>query len=649
MPRLTSNVATTALTATVTLAMAAPAAAIDPVVGFWNAPNDFGYSVSWMPDIDQSWGSLPNNGNMHCAPTACMNMLAFAAHWGVPTMDPGAGVWENDTIGEQLDLADAIGDLGFLMGTGDGGTGLTGTFTGLDLWIGDRPFDVFVTGRTENDFPTLSDVADFGSAGGGTLISIGYGRYDWTQQVNGVRLLTRNTGHRVTVQQATRDGWDESLIVRDPAGGGNLWNQSAYSSRVFGTVETREVIYDRNGDGIDGTPFATMLGVQNNGVMRVMDSITCVAPSFAAGFEGGSVAIDIVGGITSFDGPGGGQQWSIDLPQGFEPIELTLAPGPFQPVVLARAADGRFSQLVMKRGRLDAFAEPLMLPLDDVSAIHVDRHGRTLLASGRQLFELGPIDPATGEPQLVELLVAGHEIGTLAYDEPNDRVLLTAPSGPQATIVDLTPGIEPEPIALLLPAVQAAREAARRQQTERSDSSTFVIVDETAAIDALLIINTLNDSATLESRLDIEAGRRVDSATIDRRGHLVIQYDDGEIETRTHEGHEQWIPIESIHYGTTRARSGLVLSSSRSNLLPGVHDGPEWNDMPADEVEFDVTFVDCPADFDGDGMVGFGDLTFLLAEWGPGGAADIMPAPGGDGIVDFNDLVSLLAAWGDCG
>jgi hypothetical protein len=54
----------------------------------------------------------------------------------------------------------------------------------------------------------------------------------------------------------------------------------------------------------------------------------------------------------------------------------------------------------------------------------------------------------------------------------------------------------------------------------------------------------------------------------------------------------------------------------------------------------------CPADLDGDGVVGFGDLLIVLATWGPcvGCTADIDD----DRIVGFGDLLILLSTWGPC-
>lgn len=53
----------------------------------------------------------------------------------------------------------------------------------------------------------------------------------------------------------------------------------------------------------------------------------------------------------------------------------------------------------------------------------------------------------------------------------------------------------------------------------------------------------------------------------------------------------------------------------------------------------------CPADLDGDGLVGASDLAALLGSWGsPGGTADL----NGDGAVNASDLAGLLGGWGPC-
>ncbi|MHC5113903.1 MAG: GEVED domain-containing protein, partial [Planctomycetota bacterium] len=55
----------------------------------------------------------------------------------------------------------------------------------------------------------------------------------------------------------------------------------------------------------------------------------------------------------------------------------------------------------------------------------------------------------------------------------------------------------------------------------------------------------------------------------------------------------------------------------------------------------------CPADLDGSGDVGFGDILAVIGAWGPCGA----PCPedvDGSGDVGFGDILVIIGAWGPC-
>jgi hypothetical protein len=56
----------------------------------------------------------------------------------------------------------------------------------------------------------------------------------------------------------------------------------------------------------------------------------------------------------------------------------------------------------------------------------------------------------------------------------------------------------------------------------------------------------------------------------------------------------------------------------------------------------------CPADLDGDGLVGAADLSALLSAWGARGTAAGAADIDGDGSVGAADLAALLGAWGRC-
>ena len=72
----------------------------------------------------------------------------------------------------------------------------------------------------------------------------------------------------------------------------------------------------------------------------------------------------------------------------------------------------------------------------------------------------------------------------------------------------------------------------------------------------------------------------------------------------------------------------------------------EWQGADT-ACDTDTCGSDCPGDFNGDGEIGGGDLTILLAAWGTDDPAIDL---NDDGIIGGGDLTILLAAWGtQCG
>jgi hypothetical protein len=85
---------------------------------------------------------------------------------------------------------------------------------------------------------------------------------------------------------------------------------------------------------------------------------------------------------------------------------------------------------------------------------------------------------------------------------------------------------------------------------------------------------------------------------------------------------------------------------SRTNFDPAIHNGPEWKDIPADELlPIGVPVADCVGDLDGDNDTDGADIARLLGNWG---SSDLNSDINGDGIVDGADLAALLGSWGPC-
>ncbi|MBT5136174.1 MAG: hypothetical protein HOM36_01325, partial [Phycisphaerae bacterium] len=56
--------------------------------------------------------------------------------------------------------------------------------------------------------------------------------------------------------------------------------------------------------------------------------------------------------------------------------------------------------------------------------------------------------------------------------------------------------------------------------------------------------------------------------------------------------------------------------------------------------------VDCPADVDGNGSVGVGDILTMIEQWGAcsGCSGDIND----DSVVNVTDLLEVVGGWGPC-
>lgn len=105
--------------------------------------------------------------------------------------------------------------------------------------------------------------------------------------------------------------------------------------------------------------------------------------------------------------------------------------------------------------------------------------------------------------------------------------------------------------------------------------------------------------------------------------------------------------LATIASGTVNGDPRLAYNSTSGELLA------VWTDdrnVPHGEQDIFARRIVircvCPADFDGDGIVGPADLAQLLGNWGPcaGCPADL----DGDGDVGAADLAELLGSWGPC-
>jgi hypothetical protein len=88
--------------------------------------------------------------------------------------------------------------------------------------------------------------------------------------------------------------------------------------------------------------------------------------------------------------------------------------------------------------------------------------------------------------------------------------------------------------------------------------------------------------------------------------------------------------------------TGACCVDATCSIATEVDCAGEWQGANT-TCDTDTCEVACVGDFNGDGDIGGGDLTILLAAWG---TADANVDLNGDGIISGGDLTILLAAWG---
>ena len=124
-----------------------------------------------------------------------------------------------------------------------------------------------------------------------------------------------------------------------------------------------------------------------------------------------------------------------------------------------------------------------------------------------------------------------------------------------------------------------------------------------------------------------------------------------------------WTVLESIGPDGPEVRGNWFHKEFLIAEVPGISNTDQFqvrfvasdlNDVSIVEAGIDAFEIgkffcagpECPADLDGDGAVGPGDLAALLGTWGP--CEDCPADIDGDGNVGPPDLAELLGAWGAC-
>jgi prepilin-type processing-associated H-X9-DG protein len=188
-----------------------------------------------IPDFDQRREAapgilgLPNNGSVHCGPTAAMNWLAYITNHGYPEVLSGARDWQSGA--HYNTVTSLINWLGTIMGT------VTGTYAsdqgdGVTEWLemtSPGNFTVAVHAPSGGSYaPSPEQIYELMTAG--ALVTLCTAHWEYKPPYSGpddqgndavypARYVRKGGGHCVSVARITDGCSDEPRVwFRDPAG-----------------------------------------------------------------------------------------------------------------------------------------------------------------------------------------------------------------------------------------------------------------------------------------------------------------------------------------------------------------------------------------------------------------------------------------------
>lgn len=606
---------------------ATPGADAEVTYRYYASTVNYGYKVIHMPDFDQrrldtpTVDGLPNDGAMYCAPTSVMNICAYIADHGYPTVPPQDYNWLNP--GNYDVATGSLFILGLLSGTSPtGGTGGGGWLAGAEAWV---PLDLFTVQafyRTNSWWPRRWDLAQ--SVHNGGLVALCYGFYDIEDMQGGIPVVVRDGGHCITLTGMLSGTTPHAFInVRDPADDPANTTQSPFMSRTFYT-ETKLVF--------------------ENGLLRAVDNLANDPGDPIRRIFDGYIQVRPKAGVT----------WSEPAQQ-FIYVQAAALHGSFFSISPIPSPPGPVSEWTMgpALNRIYAlvdlgFGEQLLYcyPLDGGEPMDLDTWSfepHDMVISNRNVLYLAQesqvrsFDLSVYPPDPIHQVDLSGPATALAFDDAGQKVHVYNAELFGFQTFDAM--LEEEQMFTPLPPGAVVKESISLAYQPRFDTLWMVANGEPVAWSIPL------DGGDGQAHALPGAGL-VTSIDVDDQGHLFVT-DQGVLREYRPTELGGFVPHAGPLAGMATG-DRIYITKCRTNFDPGEH-GKGWHNVLPEETDLGTPVPDCLADLDESGAVDFTDLVAMLAAWGPCPAdADCRADLDGDDLVGFTDLLALLAAWGPC-
>lgn len=444
----------------------------------------FNYRINGVPDLDQRWDGLGNNGRNHCVPTSTMNWMyhleatAFPSTLSFPTTLPNHVPSNISVMGTYMDTDP------------DEGTNHADGIDGLCDWLDDHDIPAVVCARTalDGDNCTYAGLRNLLKAGAHMVVKMGRYRRDDGE-------FERTNGHAMSVVGLQR--WDTGRIeitVNDPAqDDGNINAQTPAGT-------TRKVALDEGTWNIEGDDVTVLRWGTSNNPFRFIDGWTGILPltlitnlnstsltsyridlgsgdaistDYPYPFEGGisDLALNASATGASVIATRSGEVWTLDL------IEGRWSKAGASAGALRLTYGGRRDSLFVSRAdTVQALDEQGQLTGElhigqGIDAISYNAAARELLiaTSGNKLFRVSPKLRLTGNDSLPEISGQGRLNLSVARDGAEPSLVLSRDGSTQLINLALKDTGSARPLRLRAAASPTAIHANRRGRVFVSD------------------------------------------------------------------------------------------------------------------------------------------------------------------------------------
>jgi len=609
-----------------------------------------------MPDFDQLRATncmpvvngLPNHGQMYCAPTSMVNVMAYLANNGYPALMGGNQNWQN---ADYNFVNTRLRDMGTAMSTSaTGGTQLPGWYNGTARWLQSRApnkFTLIAWAAFGSYAPSPNEFYRVMRAGG--LVTFSFGYYVFVPQFNA---YVRTGGHVVTligVNDAC--GPTPAVRIHDPVDNAcrlpngmpddaciaaNWCNQSNF---VTFRAECRPVFATFAGGGPPRTRTQWQLtNYAANGASCFIDGYVAVFPKKALTVMpennlAPQHALRVISPTTVVGDPVPTVQ-DYPTPGNVPIVGVSIFPG-LDTYIVATGADASHSAVLWAFDAFEGGYTPLS-PLSNPGPMTFNRNGELLISNAGMLQSLNVL---TQPPTVLGQRAPLHSVDGMVIDGQHNQLLVLSVADSVLTRYDLPLGNGSAAVDLPLP--NGVQLAGRPSFTVSPvDGTMWVTSSGSTAIYQLLIdangVLTQGQTAAHETIVN-PVGLDIDSL-----GHLVFASNSTLREISYDPGTNQWVTTPGSDLEGKRGDVTIALSE----------DNQSEGDLPLDDdynilpPEDNVGTPECRADFNNDGVVNSIDFFDFLACFLGGGCPRFRSGDfNSDGAVTSQDFFDFIVVF----